>query len=59
MDLQKHIVLYLELLTSWQTSFNTGRFVGSILMNLSKASDCLKDDLLLAKLQAYGFSKKV
>ena len=34
-------------------------FVGSILMNLSKAYDCLKDDKLLAKLQDYGFSKKV
>ena len=30
-------------------------FVGSILMDLSKAYDCLKDDLLLPKLRAYGF----
>ena len=34
-------------------------FVGSILMNLSKAYDCLKDDKLLANFQDYGFSKKV
>ena len=27
-------------------------------MDLSKAQDCLKDDLLLPKLQAYGFSKE-
>ena len=27
-------------------------------MYLSKAYDCLKDDLLLPKLQAYGFSKE-
>ena len=28
-------------------------------MNLSKAYDCLKDNLLLAIIQAYGFSKEV
>ena len=33
-------------------------FYCSILMDLSKAQDCLKDDLLLPKLQAYGFSKE-
>ena len=27
-------------------------------MDLSKAQDCLKEDLLLPKLQAYGFSKE-
>ena len=48
-----------DLLTSWQTSLSRGGFVGSILMDLSKAYDCLKDDLLLAKLQLYGFSKNV
>ena len=48
-----------KLLTSWQNSLNRGRFVGSILMDLSKAYDCLKDSLLLAKLQAYGFSKYI
>ena len=48
-----------ELLTSWQTSLNRGGFLGSILMDLSKAYDCLKDNLLSAKRQAYGFSKNV
>ena len=48
-----------KLLTSWQNSLNRGAFVGSILMNLSKAYDYLKDGILLAKLQAYGFSKNV
>ena len=33
-------------------------FVGSILMDLLKAYDCLPHDLLLAKLQLYGFSKE-
>ena len=31
-----------ELLVSWQTSLNRGEFVGSILMDFSKAYDCLK-----------------
>ena len=44
-----------ELITSWQTSLRRGRFVGPILMDLSKAYDCLKDDLLLA----YGFNKNI
>ena len=48
-----------KLLTSWQTSLNRGEFVGSFLMDFSKAYDCLKHDLLLAKLQAYKFSEKV
>ena len=48
-DLEKHIV--------WSMLYRGG-FFGFILMNLSKAYDCLKDDILLAKRQAYGFRKK-
>ena len=44
--------------TSWKFSLNIGGFLSSILMDLSKAQDWLKDDLLLPKLQAYGFSKE-
>ena len=47
-----------KLLTSWQNFLDRGGFVGSILMDLSKVYDCLSYDLLLAKLQAYGFSKE-
>ena len=35
-----------ELLTSWQTSLSRGGFVGSILMDFSKAYDCLNEDVL-------------
>ena len=38
-----------ELLTSWQTSLSRGGFVGSILMDSSKAYNCLNDDVLLAQ----------
>ena len=38
-----------ELLISWQTSLSKGGFVDSILMDLSKAYDCLNDDVLLAQ----------
>ena len=48
-----------KFLTSWQNSLDRGGFVGSILMDLSKAYDCLPHDLLLAKLQAYGFSNRL
>ena len=36
-------------------SLNRGGFFASVLLNLSKAYDCLKDDIWLAKLQAYSF----
>ena len=32
-------------------------FAGAILMDLSKALDCLNHELLIAKLSAYGFSR--
>ena len=34
------------------------KIVGSVLMNLSKATECVPHELLVAKLHAYGFNKK-
>ena len=46
-----------RLIQSWQKELDESGFVGTILMDPSKAHDCLPNDLTVAKLEAYGISK--
>ena len=45
------------MLRNWQNALANKQKVGTVLIDLSKAFDCLPHDLLLAKLSAYGISE--
>ena len=42
-----------KLFQSWQKELDNGGFAGTILMDLSKAYDCIPHELLIAKLKCY------
>ena len=50
-----HVLI--RLIESWKKSLDQKKFVGAVLMDLSKAFDSIPHDLLIAKMHAYGFSK--
>ena len=49
-----HVLL--RLIENWKTALDSNLFTGAVLMDLSKAFDCIPHDLIIAKLNAYGLS---
>ena len=50
-----HVLL--RLTENWKKSRDNKNFVGAVLMDLSKAFDCIPHDFLAAKHHVYGFSE--
>ena len=46
--------LLCRLLQKWQKELDSSEIVGTVLMDLTKAYDCLPHDLIIGKLEAYG-----
>ena len=46
-----------KLLYSWERELESGGFVGTILMDLSKTYECISNELLIAKLECHGLEK--
>ena len=46
-----------KLLYSWERELESGGFVGTILMDLSKTCECISNELLTANLECYGLEE--
>ena len=48
----------LVMIEKWKESLDKGGLAGALMTDLSKAFDCLKYDLFIAKLHAYGLDEQ-
>ena len=48
----------MRLIEDWREALDSNLYVAAVLMDLSKAFDCLPHDILLCKLECYGLSQK-
>ena len=53
----KFFLMCKRLIESWRSKLDNDYILGAVLMDLSKAFDCIPHDLLIAKLYAYGFDE--
>ena len=51
--------MLLRLVEKWKTNVYNNFVEGAVLMDLSKAFDCIPHYLLIANLAAYGFEEKI
>ena len=49
----------LRLIEQWRQHLDSNKIVGAVLMDLSKAFDCLPHDSLIVKLEAYGLDREM
>jgi hypothetical protein len=48
---------FLKIIEDWKKALDENKFIAAILVDLSKAFDCLPHKLLINKLDAYGVSE--
>ena len=56
--LHSSLHILIRLIKEWKTQLDKNKIVGSVLLDFSKAFDCIPQDLLIAKLDAFGFDKQ-
>ena len=60
-----HRVLYstqhvlIRLIEEWRKNLDNNYYIETVLMDLSKAFDCIPLDLVISKLGVYGFEKNM
>ena len=51
-------IVLLKLTEEWRKHLDNNQIAGAVLMDISKAFDCIPHELLISKLAAYGFDTK-